>query len=356
MTPSGLEANFQKNLTRVLEAVASSEDMMSEMEAFEDLTINITRRACETSTRTARRATEFVFDDENLESEESQRVVYRMEIPCGEDEPSDAEDRCDPTEMRMAFTSVRDGDLDVDVLMTTNQRKMATIRLYATSAAIELSVSDVKPLLEDLVGTSTNGPSLPSTMQGAIEAKLEFSPAVKYVGSFSVTEDIQIQSDATDEGYDIRLATAMPAAQIEIDVGQQRIDGALEMNSIYAELTTEISGSEQLRQGRLVVNLGGFGTAMTLAEQGDNDTFRLRDINIGSESTFVEFNGARLVTIDLNKADGRKLTLTAAVRSEASSWSSVRSSTWRLRFRWPRSSIPTPRRNRRNGSSTSASG
>ncbi|MEE2901887.1 MAG: hypothetical protein VYC39_06130 [Myxococcota bacterium] len=370
VTKQSLKEIFQKNLTTALKGLATTEDITREMEMFEGLGISITRddscdeerssvpdngmneppnpdpqpEPCEEDTRTAQErasemateATDALFDEENLETEEDKKVVYKMVFDCGEEEPEPGDrtdppgagdpnnpdpgndpepapepDDCEPTTMRMEMSSTRQGDIDIDMLMGDAKEKMLRINLYEKYVGVDVDLKDAYSFLETEldVETSTDGPNLPESVEGRITAGVDFSKADTIEASFSIKEAIKVRSEPGEYSYKLDVGVAEPAGSLTVDEVAKSVVGLLNMKTLDLEIMSDIFGSEDLKSGKLNLRLGGFGGSMTLTENGDNDTFAVNDINMGDTTTFVKLDDNTLVSIDLNETTGRKFSL-----------------------------------------------
>jgi hypothetical protein len=342
--------------------LATTEDISAEMEMFKDLQLEITHENCEPeepgpgdpmmpppepepcnderspterANSMAKDAADEVFKEEQLETEEEKRVVYKMEIECDEEDegedpnpepdpepdpgnsdPEPEPEPCEPTELRMVFTSVRAGDLDIDVQLGKDKLKMLSVQLYEKSAGVVVDLADIQVVLKDLedeTETSTEGPSLPSTLKGKIVASLMIPGDGSYEGSFGITEAIDIASTASGREYRLQIDAVNPAGSLTINEMAKSMTAALNMDVLDLEMMTGIFGAEDVfSDGQIKVHIGGFGGSVTLSENGDTDVFQVNDINMGSETTYGAFNNERIVAIDLNENAGRKFSLTAS--------------------------------------------
>jgi len=360
VTVSGIRDTVEKNLATALQALTTSEDLGTEMDMLEDLDLSIThdcrdkeepsgsgssgsngmngaapepnpnpqpceeKPAAERAQSMAKDMVEDLFESDKLELDESKRVVYKFEAECPSGDqplapppgnsmpPPEPSTNCDPVEIRLSFTSVRAGDLDVAILVGENQLPLANVQLYEKSASVAVDLADAFAVINEiqrLTGASDDAP-LPDSMTGAIMLAVANPSAGQYTASFSITRAIQIISSDPQASYRIAIAATNPGLSVAVNEMARSITSRVDWKAIDVQGMAELIEIEGATDGPVAIHLGGMSAQVTISENGSQDSFEIKDVSMGNESTYATYNNQRIFTVDLNESHGRKFNLT----------------------------------------------
>jgi hypothetical protein len=228
-------------------------------------------------------------------------------------------EQLDSAEIRLRVTSPLPGDIDVAVLVGPQRYNPASFQFHQTMLAAELDLAGLKASIEHLATVAGDDSlELPAVMAGRIRAELSADSDRAVTGTFSVLTPVDIQHPELS----LQLAAASPASSLTIDGTRKRIEaesnlGALDLDVLmrtYSESVDEMGNfTETVEEDRIGVALAGMTGSM--AFDVGTETVTMTGLGLGNGAATLDYNGAQIVSVDLNKNDGRTFDATISQAS-----------------------------------------
>lgn len=283
---------------------------------------------------------EQIFTAENLESEDSSSVTYLLgpatfcedsvEISGGSGatpDPAPAPtldpecvDQIQRLQPRIRLSSPGAGDVDVELLITSEKRNPVTLELYRNHVGAIIDLGETKAAL-DAIGEDTG--NLVS-MVGKLGIELRKNAELDFSLRSSVLEAIEIVMD-NDLGEQIRVALgqSIPMFELRFDGNNRQITGAMDYGTLAVDgplnafrdsfEDTEydpVTGEElpgPVYTGHTELFVAGLEGSITF--DGTTDRLDILDVGLGDTSSTLKHDGTVLAQADLNAQAGRHFDL-----------------------------------------------
>ena len=211
--------------------------------------------------------------------------------------------------VRLLVTSDTEGDLDVAVLVGDDRVETFDIGLHASELEVQADLGGIRRALA-LLGVPAD--ALPAVMKGRLALGVARHGAGDFTTSLSVLEAMAVHGG----GWELDLATALPAVAARIDEARHRATvnlglGALDLRAPLAAFADpEV---EAPAEGTVGLHLAGLTGETTLEAAQADETLRLSGVGLGNEPSAVDVGGTPVFTLDLNPLAGRVFDLVATV-------------------------------------------
>jgi hypothetical protein len=277
---------------------------------------------------------ERVFTPENLESEDATSATYRLgaSFYCDSDDvevpvtpggtpvapaPSgpdpDCVEQANRWQTRVRLSSPSEGDVDVQILVSSERRNPATIELHRDHVAV---VADLGEYLAAVRATGQDTGEIVD-LEGTVAIELRKNAELDYSLRYGVREAVHFASVDEDDGntVDVSLGASFPVMDIRLDGNQRKLTGTYDLGTLGVTLPLENfhgdddgsisvdpSGNplppEAPYTGTIDAFLAGIEGSVTL--DGTNDELRLVNLGLGDESSTVKYDGQLIAQLDVN--------------------------------------------------------
>lgn len=295
-----------------------------------------------------------IFIDENLEAEDETHATFRIpaSLFCSEDDsptlvsPSSPDDGSGVTpaplepeaptddgdveceedyellQPRLRLSSPRAGDIDVEILLTEEQRNPITLQLYHDRLGAELNLGELLETLE-ASGEELDGVS---KLEGVVGVQLIRNAATDYSLSLNVVERVALVAGEADERVEVTVGTNSPSMELRLDGAAKTITGSYDWGalSLVAPLAAFMADEEYdefgnplpMKEYAGIVSalLGGINGSLRF--DGNADSLLLEGLGLGDVSSTIEHDGNELLKLDVNPDDGRRFDLLIAAEGD----------------------------------------
>ena len=293
---------------------------------------------------------EKVFTKENLESEGSGSVTYLIgpKTLCGSSTSSQtptvstpggtggsggtastppAEPELDPDCVdlinrlapRLRLSSPSSGNVDVELLLTSQKLNPATLELYRDHAGIVLDLGEIKSTL-DTLGEDTGALD---SLVGKLGFEIKKNGELDYSVRANVLENVAVgMHDDYGDSVSYGLGKSVPTAELRLDGNAREITGSLDFGALSAKgplnAFRDTFDPEQydslgypiprpIYQGALDLMLAGIEGSITF--DGATDKLGLSHLGLGDASSTLKVDGNVLAQLDVNPMNGRHFDL-----------------------------------------------
>jgi hypothetical protein len=283
---------------------------------------------------------EKVFTEANLESETSNDVTYLLgaDIFCeqgappalvavGTDpatvEPASTETVIDEEcaadiaklEPRLRLTSPREGDIDVEVVLSTDQRNPITLELYRNSVGVVFDLGEFHATMTAL-GQPLEGVS---TLDGVVGAEIVKNGERDFSLRLNVFEALHVVAGDPGEEVAVKLAASTPAAELRFDGNARTVTGTYDIGTLQVSVPLSAFFSEDAYDdlgnpiepktytGLVDILLGGLNGGLTF--DGNTDILKFAGLGLGDTSTTVHHGDNLLLQLDVNPDQDRRFDL-----------------------------------------------
>jgi len=253
---------------------------------------------------------EQVFAEGNIESSSGTSVTYllRGDIVCGADEDSaDCAAQVDDAQIRLVVTSPSPGDIDVAVQVGPQKANPVSFEFHQTSLAAEIDLGGIKSAVSHLQDGAAEG--LPQTLEGRIRGEIRSNGAANVTATLSVLQAINVVSDEIT----VSLAASNPTLQVTADGTAKTIDALADLGTLRVKgpffggdgyWDEELQDWIEEEPSEMDLSLAGASAQTTFSASTETLTFT--NLGLGDATTTVKVDGQTILTIDLNKDDGRR--------------------------------------------------
>jgi hypothetical protein len=278
-----------------------------------------------------------IFTAENLESEEASSVTYLLgpstfcEDTVADDPLAGAPapapmldpecvDQINRLQPRIRLSSPGEGNVDVQLLLTSEKRNPVTLELYQDHVGAIMDLGETKAAL-DAIGEDTE--NLVS-MVGKYGFELRKNGELDFSLRSSVLEAVEIVT-SNDLGEQIRIALgqSIPMFELRFDGNARQVTGSMDYGTFAVDgplnafrdtfADTEydpVTGEElpgQVYTGHTELFVAGLEGSITF--DGTTDRLDVLGIGLGDTSSTLKHDGTVLAQVDLNAQAGRHFDL-----------------------------------------------
>jgi len=159
--------------------------------------------------------------------------------PPVEEEGDDSEEECrrvlTEVPLRIRVTSLREGDVDLTLLVGEPRHEPLRVELHADLLAVQVDLAAGKAALELLAEAAQDEDDeeldLPDSMAGVVRAELLKNAARDYTASLSILEAVVVE-DGGDEPVTVRLGMAKPMVSLRLDGNAETATGRLAVGTV----------------------------------------------------------------------------------------------------------------------------
>ena len=284
-----------------------------------------------------------IFTTENLESEDASSVTYLLgpsmfcdnqvidDSSAGAPPPPSLDPECvdqiNRVQPRIRLSSPGAGNVDVQLLLTSEKRNPVTLELYEDHIGAILDLGETKAAL-DSIGEDTG--NLVS-MVGKFGVELRKNAELDFSLRSSVLDAIEVVTE-NDLGEQIRIALgrSVPMFELRLDGNARQVTGTLDYGTFaldgplnafrdtFADTEYDpVTGEElpgQVYTGHTELFVAGLEASITY--DGNMDRLDVLDIGFGDESSTLKHDGTVLAQVDLNPQAGRHFDLSVQKQPE----------------------------------------
>ena len=289
-----------------------------------------------------------IFTEANLESDTGTEVVYRLgaDVLCSDDESSDVasaplpadagvpldagssvnevptiDEECAANvarlEPRLRLTSPSEGDIDVDLLLTSAKKNPVSFELYHDLLGVVVDLGELKELLDSADQT----PEDLSALDGKMSLELVKNAERDFSVRCNVIEDLLVTAGDDGEQVTVKLGASSPTAELRLDGNARTVTGTYDMSTlkVTAPLDAFRSDDEESYDdlgnpvapktytGLIRVLLGGLNGSLTF--DGSTDVLNFKGLGLGDVSTTVHHDDDLLLKLDVNPEQDRRFDL-----------------------------------------------
>ncbi len=289
---------------------------------------------------------ERVFTPENLESEDATSATYKLgasfycdggdagadvsEPTSGELLPPPTTGEVDPDcaeqanrlQLRLRLSSASEGNVDVELLVSSERRNPATLELYRDHVGLSVDLGEYLAAVR-AAGEDT-GEIV--ALDGTVAAELRRNAELDYSLRYGVTQAVHFASLDADNGEttEVSLGASFPMMELRLDGNQRTITGNYDFGTLGVSLPLEnfhgdddqsfgVNGElpepEAPYTGTIDAFLAGIEGGITL--DGNSDELRLVNLGLGEQSSTVKYNGQLIAQLDVNPEQNRHFDLIA---------------------------------------------
>lgn len=264
-----------------------------------------------------------IFTQQNVESVSADTVTYLLKgsVVCAYNTEAETEDRdrcvqfVDDAQIRLVASSPAAGSADVSVKIGPNRISPVSFEFHPTLISASPNIGEIKKAAEYLVplideDADTSG--FPTVAKGELRLSLEKTGEKKLEGKVGITQAIELsggewglQLAAAPNGFVI--AADGLAKTVKASLGLGAISGLFPFQSGYYFGADE--NGDEVESGVITdpvaakLEIGGL-TGAALFEAG-KELLSLTNLGLGDKTSTLDLNGKRVLSVDLNKEDGR---------------------------------------------------
>ncbi|MBA2662088.1 MAG: hypothetical protein H0U74_07305 [Bradymonadaceae bacterium] len=265
----------------------------------------------------------YIFTQKNVESESGNSVTYLLkgEVVCpafDNDGPS-CINNFKALQIRLVVTSPAAGDVDISVQVGPNRINPVNLEFYRNHLAASPDLAAIRStILFSAQALNQEAPKLP-TMQGRLRLAIARDGDKKASASVAITHAILV----ADGDYEFQAAASPNALVVTTDGVAKMVSASAALGAISALFTTrddsysyedydengdviyvDSEGSDPVAYG---VKLGGLSASSIF--DATKELLNVTNIGLGSTTSTLDINGKRVLSVDLNKDNGRKFDL-----------------------------------------------
>lgn len=251
---------------------------------------------------------ERIFTEENVESTEGDSTIFRIQgddaCTTGETAPrAECVKTVDQMELRIRATRTDKDGMDLGFQFGPQRDEPVVLSFAEKTVAVAVDLGETKEAVKFLYPAAAG--QLPRVMVGKVELRLTENGEQDITFSTGILDAIRIEVDGDEGTHTFTTAKATPLSQLRMDARARRL--GFELNLGTSEYRGPYGGSSSLASQQWVVSLSGASFAFN-AEEGQND-FIIAHVGLGEAQSYIELNGTKLFTADLNAASGRHFDL-----------------------------------------------
>lgn len=279
-----------------------------------------------------------VFNRDHIVASSEKSITYRVpgKTICGEEpetlcEPAEGasggsscsgsndsswHDECvknaNKMKYRIRVTSPSNGDLDFEFLIGSDDLKPGTLELHDNHVAVIADLGQIKKTIKyaDDIYDNNAAQDLPSTMKGVIRAQLE-SDGPKHA-HFETKIEAGVSIGGGDYGLDLARA-AKPVFGVTADADKRTLTSTVDFGAIEATFPStyyDSNGSGGSTETILQHTVHLAGLSAQAKYVGNSDEVQFTNIGIGDATSWLKMAGKKVLSADLNPANGRQFNVT----------------------------------------------
>ena len=293
---------------------------------------------------------EKIFTPENLESEDADSATYLLgaNVWCSDDEqavapasptgqappaPGDSapdpecEEQAQKFQVRLRLSSPSEGDIDVELLLTSSRRNPATLELHDDHVGVVIDLDEVDATLDALGEEVENLRSL----SGTVAFELVRYAALDYGLRYSVREAVHVGLSHDDgQPIDFKLAASEPTFELRLDGNARKLTGTYDVGALGLIAPLDLFANDEPDSGELPEPSSGAPTPTpappsapltgtidaflaglegSVGFDGNQDELNLVGLGLGDASSTLKHDGTLIGKLDVNADAGRHFDL-----------------------------------------------
>lgn len=213
-------------------------------------------------------------------------------------------------EIRIRITLGPQGGLDFTLIVGPNRDEVLMIELRPESIKVSVDLAAVKGAITHVASVLGEMPMLPDVLEGRGSVTFRVNGRRDVTFEAAVEQAIRVEMnlaegpfkvslDATDPTLQVRVRDADPVLAVRAAVGRIQLSGPLDQ-----EIT-----------GLLAIDVAGLSGEMELGRSAESVT--IRNVGLGDQTSELKLDGQRLLGVDLNAEDGRRLAVQVTPEGES---------------------------------------
>jgi hypothetical protein len=258
-------------------------------------------------------AKEHVFRQELVESEDGNRVTYKVDPTQACDGSSDCIEKLTNNPVRFVVTANTDNSLDIALLVGQDRHSPATAHLGDTKISVRGNLGEVMDTVR-LFMSPDEQKDLPEKLVGSVEWSLEKRGPGDFVLASSILERFELLTgQGKGKPISVTVQPSSPTSQFTINsntntIGFKENIGTIDVSvagTAVCENNSKCGTKEET--GTFGLHLAGMTGEFSTVPNATELTFS--GLGLGPESSHVALNGQPLATVDLNPSAGRRFSI-----------------------------------------------
>ncbi|HZN95727.1 MAG TPA: hypothetical protein VFB81_23600 [Myxococcales bacterium] len=257
---------------------------------------------------------ERIFIEENLESSDSFSATFRVpgSAICS-DGTTAADPACvsqvDAAELRVKAWPQMGGGVNLQVLVSRDRFELMALELGKKTLAATTDLPQTKKALDFVaaISSSTTTPT-PRVLEGKLEVRLTKNAEQDFTFSYGVLWGVKVEwADPQGREYSFSTASSNPVASLRMEAPQRRATleanvGETRFSGPWLDPATGTSSGKV--QTYFLSGLSG----KVVAEEGKD--VKITNVGLGGGQSYIQVDGDKVTTVDLNKDSWRHLDVT----------------------------------------------
>lgn len=281
-----------------------------------------------------------ILKDEWIESDNGTTVVFRLNAASYCEDNEWCLDDLQENPVRASAIKTADGTYVVEILVGTEESRVATLRLSDGLMDMSADLADLLTFLERTVDSSA-AKDLPEFLLGKVSVRVQKDGSGRSTVSFGITEALAMDLDTDDGPVNVQVAAAPNAGTFSLDSTTNTVEVAMDLGAVDVKTPAKVlcggttavlidpndsdssdddtssendSCGEIEENGRLAWHLAG-ASAAVVSSPSASDSWTVSGIGLGDDTTHWDLNGEPLAAYDLNATEGRKVSITITEES-----------------------------------------
>ncbi len=267
---------------------------------------------------------DYVFNQANVESETANAVTYLLKgsVVCAQNKDMEQDERSkcvksvDDAQIRLITSSPGPGSADVSVKIGPNRISPVSFQFHPKMISATPNIGEIKKAVDylaPLIDEDTDTSGFPKLATGELRLSVQQTGDKKLEAKIAITQAIAV----SDGDWGLQLAASPEAFVITADGLAKTLKASLDLGAISAlfpytssvDYEFDEDGNEiEIEQTEAPVmsklNVGGLsGSALFDASK---ELLSLTNLGLGDKTSTLDLNDKRVLSVDLNKEDGRR--------------------------------------------------
>lgn len=257
-------------------------------------------------------AKEHVFRSDLVESDDGNKVVYKIAPTEVCDSNTECIDKLTRNPVRFAVTANSDDTLNVALLVGQDQHSPATAVLGTNKLSVRGNLAEAMDTLRLFLSTEEQK-DLPEKFAGVLEWSIEKRSEGEFAISSSVIERFELLTgQAKGKPISVTVQPTTPTSQITINsitntVGFKENVGTVDVSVAGAAICGDMTCGTAEQSGVFGLHLAGLSGEFAATAGAEELTFS--GLGLGAETSHLAVNGKPLTSVDVNPNSGRKFSI-----------------------------------------------
>jgi hypothetical protein len=253
-----------------------------------------------------------VFRQDLVESDDGNRVVYKM-IPAEVcDSNTECIDKLTANPVRFAVTANSDDTLNVALLVGQDQHNPANAVLGENKLSVRGDLTESLDSLRLFMST-TEQADLPDKLAGSVEWSIEKRAAGEFVITSALLSRFELLTGQTKgKPVSVSVQPTSPTSQITINSNTNSITfseniGTVDVTAAGSAVCGDLQCGAPEEAGTFGLHVAGLTGQFATSAGATEVTFS--DLGLGADTSYLSLNGQKLTQVDLNPSSGRKFSM-----------------------------------------------